>query len=327
MIDFTSALYLGMEHSSTSLPAWPHLTQGKPAALESAPGTSRLEEELARLLGCDRAMLAPSTLHAFCDVFAAVAGPRDTILLDGDAYPIARLAAGCRARPLGEQSAQAGRQLIVADGFLPFRGCSPPIEKYSRAAQRSGGLLIVDDTQAFGLGPGGRGAMDFRRFRGGHVIVVASMAKAFGVPVAVIGGNGKTMARLEELSFSRVHCSPPSAAVVAAALRALEINRRCGDELRETLRGNVAEFRRGLSQLGLVAVRGRFPVQPIRGGTGPEAAALHEFLEKRGVNALLGRTSGSGAAQVVFVLTARHSLAQLDAAVDALKSWRGRAAL
>jgi len=53
---------------------------------------------------------------------------------------------------------------------------------------------------------------------------------------------------------------------------------------------------------------------------------LHGFLENRGVKALLGRASGGGATQVVFVLTARHSFAQIDAAVDALTSWRERTA-
>src|ERR1700742_4442103 len=90
MLDFTSALYLGFEHASGSLPGWTSLTLGKPAALEQGPGVLRVERELAALTGCEGAVLGASTLHLFCDLFAMLGGKNVAIWIDEAAYPIAR---------------------------------------------------------------------------------------------------------------------------------------------------------------------------------------------------------------------------------------------
>jgi hypothetical protein len=75
MIDFTSALYLGMRHAHWALPPWLRLTTGRPAALEEPPEANRLSQDIARLLRCERAILAPSTLHLFWDLFDVLASP------------------------------------------------------------------------------------------------------------------------------------------------------------------------------------------------------------------------------------------------------------
>ena len=73
MLDFTSALYLGFEHASWSLPGWEHLTLGKPAALQDVPGVLQAQRELVALTGCEQVLLGSSTLHLFCDLFALLA--------------------------------------------------------------------------------------------------------------------------------------------------------------------------------------------------------------------------------------------------------------
>src|SRR5258705_10507604 len=100
-LDFTSSLYLGVEHAWQSLTRWERLTLGKPAALESVPGTRRVERELAALTGCERVLLAPSTLHLFWDLFGFLARRGMSIFLDAGSYPIVQWgverAAGCGA--------------------------------------------------------------------------------------------------------------------------------------------------------------------------------------------------------------------------------------
>ena len=87
MPDFTSALYLGLEHASWSLPEWERLTLGKPAGLESPPGAAEVERNLAELTGCERALLAPSTLHLFWDLLTILARRDVNIFLDGGSLP------------------------------------------------------------------------------------------------------------------------------------------------------------------------------------------------------------------------------------------------
>ena len=90
MLDFSSALYLGLRHPSRSLAPWDRLTTGTPAALGEPPAAGRVAAALAGLQGSEAAVLARSTLHAFLDCFAVLGGPARPVLVDGGAYPIAR---------------------------------------------------------------------------------------------------------------------------------------------------------------------------------------------------------------------------------------------
>ena len=67
MIDFTSALYLGLHHPSWALRQWSQFTTGVPAALASPPDAQVVAKELAALQGCEWGLLGPSTLHLFWD--------------------------------------------------------------------------------------------------------------------------------------------------------------------------------------------------------------------------------------------------------------------
>ena len=65
MLDFTSALYLSMGHASHRLPPWERLTTGRPAALAEPALADSVAAQLAALMGCETAVLAPSTLVLF----------------------------------------------------------------------------------------------------------------------------------------------------------------------------------------------------------------------------------------------------------------------
>lgn len=342
MLDFTSALYLGLQHPSLGLPAWTSLTLGKPAALEEPPGMRAVEQKLAALTGCDDVMLASSTLHAFFDLFAMLAGPGTAVYIDRSSYPIPRWAAqrGCTesattffschdAAELGRALFRSGgvRPLIVTDGLSPAIGVVAPIAQYAALAARRRGLVLVDDTQGLGIlgasanadrpyGIGGGGSLRNTEVRSDEVIVVNSLAKSFGVPVAMVGGGAQLIASLRSSSPVRSHCSPPSVAVIAAAAQALEQNRRHGEALRLRLARNVARLHSGLKQLGIAASRSLFPIQPLRL---PSATAVrvHSTLLQRGVRTVLQRNSESGA-QLTFLITARHTAPEMDEALENL---------
>ena len=89
VLDFTSALYLGFRHPTTSLRPWEQLTTGRPAALEEPPGSRALAHELAELVGCEEAVLVSSTLHLFWDLFGILAHAKVIIYMDAGVYPIA----------------------------------------------------------------------------------------------------------------------------------------------------------------------------------------------------------------------------------------------
>jgi 8-amino-7-oxononanoate synthase len=348
MLDFTSALYLGFQHASWSLPGWDGLTLGKPAALEEIPGTEQVQRELAALTGCDRVQLGSSTLHLFCDLFAMLAGRNVTIWIDEATYPIARwgtdraAASGVPVRRFAHHDAKelrralgqgdGNRPVIVTDGFSPLRGTHAPLLDYASCAAARNGLLIVDDTQALGIfgrraesmgpyGMGGGGSLKHFNLRDPGVVVVSSLAKAFGAPVAMLGGSEGFVDGFREHGATLVHCSPPSAAVIAAARRALELNGELGDTLRRQLVERVVRFRRRLA--GLRSPESLFPVQSLKLPENIDAHALYRALLDRGVRSVLHRDSRSGGVGISFVLTARHELKEIDGAVEALVDFMG----
>jgi 8-amino-7-oxononanoate synthase len=341
MLDFTSALYLGLQHPSRSLPAWTSLTLGKPSALEEPPGAEAVERELAALTGCDDVMLASSTLHAFFDLFALLAGPRTAVFIDQSSYPISRWAAqhatgGARVVFRSHDAEELRwalsrldgmRPILLTDGISPASGSVAPVAQYTYLASQRGGLVLVDDTQALGVlgahpngsvpyGIGGGGSLRSAGISSVEVVLVSSLAKAFGVPVAMVGGSKQLISGLRANGLTRTHCSPPSVAVIEAAAQALCLNKRYGEALRARLARNVACLRRGLNSLGLAASRSLFPVQRLR-LAGILAVAVHSKLLLHGVRAVLHGGSSSGE-QLSFLVTARHTPQEIENAIDAL---------
>jgi 8-amino-7-oxononanoate synthase len=345
VLDFTSSLYLGFEHASSLLPDWPQLTVGKPAALEELGAASEVERDLAALTGCEAVALGTSTLHLFWDLFGMLAHPGSNIFLDQGSYPIGRWgverasAAGVPVRSFAGgdvnalrsavRCAPGGRPVVVTDGFWPSSGRAAPLMDYVECVRPHGGLVVVDDTQALGIfgqsmgnsspyGVGGGGSLWQAPFGTGEIIVVSSLAKAFGAPVAMLGGTARIVSKFRRLSETRVHCSPPSAAALAAARRALEDNQTFGDSLRRRLVDRVVRFREGLRALGLLPVHGCFPVQPLKLPPSVRAEDAHVALLRRGVRTVLHRASAAVSSRISFIFTARNRRSDIDQALEAL---------
>lgn len=90
MLDFTSALYLGMRHPTRTLPSWQALTSGRPATLDEPEGARSVAMALARLQGCETGTLLPSTLHLFWDLLGVLTRKPLHIFADAGLYPVAR---------------------------------------------------------------------------------------------------------------------------------------------------------------------------------------------------------------------------------------------
>lgn len=341
MLDFTSSLYLGLRHPSHSLGPWQNLTAGAPVALSEPAGNRLAAHLLAELQGCERGLLAPSTLHLFWDLFGILGNEPTAIYLDSGAYPIARWGVeraagkGIRVREFPHHSPETlrrllqrhkgrnARPLIVTDGFCPACGRPAPVAEYLACARIHGGLLIIDDTQSLGIlgrspglaapyGRGGGGVLRRTGVSGPEIIMASSLAKGFGVPMAALGGSRDIIRLFEEKSETRVHCSQPSAAVIQAALHALRVNSLSGDALRLRLARLVARFRGRLADACLSTTGGIFPFQTLVPVPGIDSASIHENLVRRGVKAVLHKGGRGRAPLISFIVTARHTPFEID---------------
>jgi 8-amino-7-oxononanoate synthase len=348
MLDFTSVLYLGIRHAHHTLRPWAQLTTGRPAALEPAPEAVAVAQDLAQLLGCERAVLAPSTLHLYWDLFDVLANDRIAIYADAGIYPIARwgieraAAKGIRTaifqthdpaalESLLHNDKQPGsRPIVVTDGVCTATGRTAPLPDYLKLVRERNGYLVIDDTQALGIlgkdpapdapyGLGGAGTPAWHRVEGPELILGSSLAKGFGAPLAVLAGNAETIAKFEELSATRVHCSPPSLAAISAAQRALAVNEEQGDGLRSRLVKLVRHFRDSLHQIGLSALGGLFPVQTLKPIPGTDPERLYRQLLSFGVRAVLRSARNIFGAAVSFLITALHMRSDIGRCMDALE--------
>lgn len=342
-MDFTSALYLSMKHPAGRLPPWRSLTTGAPAALKEPPAARRAAKAVARLQGRGEGLLYPSTLHLFWDLFGVLSRQPIGVFLDRVAYPIAGWGVQWAARrgmpvqgfrhndangladALRSNRMKRRRPIVISDGWCPQCGKAAPLREYLDILRPYNGLLLLDDTQALGIlgqhpgadmpyGYGGGGLLPWLGVRDDNVLVGSSMAKAYGVPVAVLSGPPRLINRIKASSLTRVHCSPPSMAVVSAALRALKLNRQEGEGRRQALLQRVAQFKAGLLTAGIETTPGLFPVQRLTAVQDETAKALHARLRREGIQTVL--TAGHhGQAQVTFLLRANQREEEIAGAV------------
>lgn len=221
--------------------------------------------------------------------------------------------------------------MVVTDGFCPGCGRVAPLYEYLESIRRFGGLLILDDTQAFGIlgenpttvspyGLGGGGSLRWSEVRGADIVVVNSLAKAFGAPLAVLAGGRGLVRRFTLESETRVHCSPPSVAAIRAAEQAIDINGQHGDDLRQRLRSLVSRFRSRLESRGLKVAGTLFPVQSLTPVPGLDVHEIHERLLASKVCTVLKRSHFGPGAQLALLITNDHSPAQIDKATAILSN-------
>src|SRR5262249_19324460 len=158
------------------------------------------------------------------DLFALLARKGIAVYLDSGTYPIARWGAeraAFRGMPVrcfahhdpvalrSRLTQVSQRPVVVSDGFCPGCGAFAPIVAYLECVRACGGLLVLDDTQALGIfgraarssfpyGQGGGGSLPWHDLREPDVIVASSLAKAFGVPVAVLAASQNIIRRFEQ---------------------------------------------------------------------------------------------------------------------------------
>ncbi len=336
-VDLTSANYLGLWLGRNVLPDWGNLATGLPAVLDAGDRSDRVAAALSALIGRSlAATMATSTLHASWDIFAALARKADAICVDAAAYPIARWAAehaalrgaprGLRLRRFAHHNPAALRQLVeqtrgrgtivvLTDSVCPGCGVVAPIPDYLAAVTGRSGVVVVDDTQGLGVlgtpaaghpyGVGGGGVL--RHFGlpatagAGSVVLVASMAKAFGVPVAVIASSAGFIRTVRTTGQTRVHCSPPSNAHLVAAEVSLRLNADRGEST------EIRARRAGQATAGRLD-RTRYPADewavPGAGhSSGSErrcpSAAVAQAAPRRGERCAAGRTMRSPAGHCV----------------------------
>ena len=305
-----------------------HLVSGHYAAHEA------LEQRLATFTGMDDALYFSTGYMANIGVMPALVGRGDAIfadkvnhasLVDGAQlsraefirYPHCDLAA-LESRLA---ASQAPRKLIVTDGVFSMDGDIAPLRELLALAEAHQAWLLVDDAHGFGvLGPQGRGCLAHFGLASPRLIYMGTLGKAAGVSGAFVAGQRDVIDWLLNKARSYIFTTGAPPMLSEGLLTALDLIEQ-GDDRRAHLNALIARFRAGLGLRRWQLLPSDTPIQPVVIGDNHEALAISRALDAEGlwVPAIRPPTVPKGSARLRIVLSAAHSLEQVDRLVDTLK--------
>jgi glycine C-acetyltransferase len=309
-------------------------------AVRTISGTMRLhlelEERIARFKNVEACVVFQSGFAANAGTVAAILGPEDHIV--SDELNHASIIDGCRLsrakihvfphkdaaaaeKILADLDSSPGRKLLISDGVFSMDGDIGALPGLAEAAEKHGAIMMVDDAHASGvLGRNGRGTIDHFGLHGRVQVQVGTLSKAIGVLGGYVCGSRDLIEflyhRARPFLFSTSH--PP--AVAAACLAAFDVLEQEPERI-QALWDNTNYFKQELTSSGFHTGNSETPITPVMVG---EAKLAHEFsraLFEEGVLATgIGfPTVPKGKARVRTIVTATHTRAELDQALETFR--------
>jgi len=300
-----------------------------------------LEEKIARFKNVEACVVFQSGFAANAGTVSAILGKDDFIISDqlnhASIIDGARLS---RAKILvfrhkdiahaEEQLASVkdvpGKKLLISDGVFSMDGDIGPLPALCDLAEKYGAIMMVDDAHASGvLGRNGRGTVDHFDVHGRVDIQVGTLSKAIGALGGYVCGTRDLIDflyhRARPFLFSTSH--PPSvAATCIAAFDVLEDE----PERIEKLWENTRFWKRELGLLGFdiggtSTPASETPITPIIIG---DAKLTMDFSRELFDEGVLGTgitfpTVPEGKARIRTIVTATHTKAELEQALEALE--------
>jgi len=294
----------------------------------------QLEQKLAAYLKMDDAILFSSCFDANGGIFEVLLDANDAVI--SDSLNHASLIDGirlCKAQRLRYANndmadlqaklieAQGARfRLVVTDGVFSMDGTYANLSAICDLAEQYDALVMVDDSHAIGfIGERGAGTPELLGVEGRVHITSGTFGKALGgasggyitAPQAVID-------LLRQRARPYLFSNSLAPGIVTATLEALELLEQ-GASLRLQLAENTAYFRRRMTEAGFDIIRGEHPIVPVMTGEASVAQQLAGKLMEQGVyvTAFSFPVVPRGLARVRTQMSAAHSRAQLDKAIDA----------
>jgi len=341
LVNFASNDYLGLAASPT-------VRAAAAAALEAhgvGSGASRLvvgdttahqrlEARLASFERSEAALLFNSGYAANVGTLQALVGPEDAVF--SDALNHASLIDGCRlsrARVVVYPHADVGaleraltstparRRLVVTDTVFSMDGDHAPLRELVRVCRAQGAALLVDEAHATGvLGARGAGLCEELGLGDDVDVRMGTLSKSLGGLGAYICASRPVVELVLNRARPLVFSTALPAALCAAAEAAVDLVEH-DDALRARLWRHIRRFSEGLRSLGFAA-EPRSAIFPVILGEPERALAASRALRSRGllVKAIRPPTVPEGTSRLRFCLSAAHTEAQVEMALEGLRS-------
>jgi len=295
-----------------------------------------LEERIAAFKHSEACVVFQSGFAANAGTVSALLTPEDHII--SDELNHASIIDGCRLsrakihvfphkdaaaaeKILSDLDSATGRKLLITDGVFSMDGDIGALPGLADAAEKHGAIMMVDDAHSSGvLGRNGRGTIDHFNLHGRVHVQVGTLSKAIGVLGGYVCGTRDLIDflyhRARPFLFSTSH--PPG--VAAACLAAFDVLEQEPERI-DALWDNTRYFKKGLTDAGFNTGISETPITPVIVG---EAALAHQLSRELFAEGVLATgigfpTVAKGKARVRTIVTATHTKAELDRALEVFR--------
>ena len=297
---------------------------------------TELETKLSRFLGFEDTILYSSCFDANAGLFETLLGPEDAII--SDALNHASIIDGvrlCKAKRYRyansdmddleaqlQAATEAGARfkLIATDGVFSMDGYIAKLSEICDLADIYDAMVMVDDSHAVGfVGQTGRGSIEHCDVMGRVDIITGTLGKALGG-----ASGGYTCAKREVVDWLRQRSRPylfsnTLAPVIAATTLKVIDMLEASTERRDQLMNNASHFRARMGAAGFDLLPGEHPIIPVMLRDPKLAQDMAARLDEKGVFVapFSFPVVPRGQDRIRTQMSAAHSLAELDRAIDA----------
>ena len=215
---------------------------------------------------------------------------------------------------------KARRILITTDGVFSMDGTIAQLDKICDLADEFDAMVHHDDCHATGfMGKTGRGIHEYCNVIDRVDIITSTFGKALGGATGgFTSGRKEIIDMLRQRSRPYLFSNTLAPNICTASLKVFEMLKK-STALRDTLEKNVHYFRAGMQKAGFDVSDGDHPIVPIMLGDANLAQSMSKKLLEKGIFAIgfFYPVVPQGKARIRTQISAAHSFADLDKAIDA----------
>ena len=300
-----------------------------------------LEEVLARFVGCEASLSFVACWNANEAFTGTIAREGDVIISDAlnhasiiDSMRLGKAISKCttavykhadmddlRAKLADARGAK--RRIIWTDGVFSMEGAIAKLPDILQIARDTNSVVAMDDSHATGvLGKTGRGTAEHFGVLGEVDVITSTLGKALGGAAGgFVAGSAALCDYLMQRARPQLFSNALPTTVAASAMQAVRYLEAHPERV-DTLRANTAYFREQIIAAGFNPLPGDTPIVPIIVGETAAAIQMSDMLLDEGVfvTGFGFPVVPQGQARVRCQISAAHTRADLDQAIDAFKT-------
>jgi 8-amino-7-oxononanoate synthase len=291
----------------------------------------QLEEELAKWVGKEAALVFSTGMQTNLGTISAIIGRNDVAIMDKDDH--ASIVDGARLgwgdtkrfrhndmkdleRVLSNLPEDKGK-LIIVDGLFSMGGDIAPLPELISLCKRYEARLMIDDAHAMGVLGKGRGTAAHFGVTDDVDLIMSTFSKSFASLGGFIAGDDDIVHYIKHHARALIFSASIPAANAAAALAALEVMRREPERI-ERLNSIGDRMRKSYKEMGFNIGNSCSPIIPIIIGDDMKTVLVWKMLFDNGVfvNPVLSPGVPEGQQLLRTSYMATHTDDQLDEVLE-----------